>query len=168
MTDLPGVRDTEGAFGWITGLLDSGGFPWQVVGGLAAQIYGSPRPLADIDIDTSHAALSSVAEQARSYLTFGPERYRDSEFDIELLSLRWRGQDIDLTAAEDIRLFDRSGRVWREVPTDLRLYESHHVYGRRAQVITRAGLIEYKRIIDRPVDRVDIEAIERGTSKNRR
>jgi len=167
VSTLPEERDTAGAFAWIATLLDDGGFGWVVVGGLAARTYGSSRPLADIDIDTPRAALRFVAERAREFITFGPERYRDSEFDIELLTLRWGGQDIDLTAAEDIRLFDRGAAVWREVPTDMKAFEIHQLMGRSAPVMSRETLVHYKRIIDRPVDRVDIEAVDHGGVKNR-
>jgi len=152
-------RDSEGAFAWIAGLLDKGAFRWVVVGGLAARIYGSPRPLADIDIDVPRAALDFIARQAQALVTFGPARYCDDEFDIELLSLRWGKQAIDLTAAEDVRLFDRSSGVWRHHPTDLLVCETRVVLGRSAPVMPRSQLIEYKRIIDRPVDRADIAAL---------
>jgi hypothetical protein len=165
MTTPTETRDAPGAFGWITDILDAGGFPWIVVGGLAATVYGSPRALADIDIDTPRAALDYVAQRARACIIFGPARYRDEEFDIELLSLRWGAQDIDLTAAEDIRLFDRRAGEWRNVPTDLTAFETHLVLGRHAAVLPRIALIDYKRIIDRAVDRIDVEALEGATSK---
>lgn len=168
MSRLSQERNTAGAFAWITALLDDGGFGWVVVGGLAARTYGSARPLADIDIDVPRAALIFVAERAREFITFGPQRYQDSDFDIELLSLRWGEQDIDLTAAEDIRLFERGAGVWREVPTDMKAFETYPIFGRSAPVMSRELLVQYKRMIDRPVDRVDIEAIERANSKTRR
>lgn len=147
------------AFEWITGILDTGGFPYVVVGGLAARVYGSPRPLADIDLDVPGAALAFVAERAPGLVTFGPARLRDSEFDIDLLSVQWGEQVIDLTGAENIRLFDRGRGEWCVVPTDLRAVESHFVLGRVAPVMERSRLIAYKQIIGRPVDRLDIEAI---------
>lgn len=147
------------AFDWVTGLLDAGGFPWVVVGGLAARAYGSPRALADVDLDVPAAALAYVAQRAPGRITFGPARFVDAEFDIELLTLQWGDQSIDLAAAEDIRLFDRRRGQWSTVPTDLGAVESRFVLGRSAPVMARSRLIAYKQIIDRSVDRFDVRAL---------
>ena len=143
--------------------VDSGGW---LSGASRRERTGAPdRSPISISIPLGQRCGSS--RSAREFITFGPERYRDSEFDIELLTLRWGGQDIDLTAAEDIRLFDRGAAVWREVPTDMKAFEIHQLMGRSAPVMSRETLVHYKRIIDRPVDRVDIEAVDHGGVKNR-
>lgn len=153
------MRDSKRAFDWITNLLDDLGHPYIVVGGLAANIFGGNRPLNDIDLDVPKSALFEVAERSKSYVTFGPARYRDEQFDIELLSLRYAEQDIDLTAAENILLFDRQAAEWREVPTDLRAGELHEVLGRRVPVMSKNSLISYKRMISRDTDLEDISAM---------
>lgn len=45
------MRDTKAALAWITGILKSSQVPFQISGGLAANVYGATRELADIDID---------------------------------------------------------------------------------------------------------------------
>jgi hypothetical protein len=87
------MRDSKLAFDWITSLLEDMGHPYVVVGGLAANVFGGKRPLNDIDLDVPRGALKQIAESASPYITFGPARYRDQQFDIKLLSLRYANQD---------------------------------------------------------------------------
>jgi hypothetical protein len=154
------MRDTKKAFDWITSLLDELGHRYVVVGGLATNVYGGVRPLNDIDLDVPKAALKEVAERAKEWLVFGPARYRDEQFDIELLSLCFAGQDIDLTAAEDIKLFDRQAGAWCNLPTDLDASEPHEVLGKVAAVMKKELLIGYKKMVARRTDLEDIAAME--------
>ncbi|MBX7144335.1 MAG: hypothetical protein K1X79_07780 [Oligoflexia bacterium] len=153
------MRDSKLAFEWITSLLTALGHPYVVVGGLAANVFGGKRQLNDVDLDVPKKSLKEVAELAKEWIVFGPARYRDEQFDIELLSLRYAGQDIDLTAAEDISLFDRHAGEWRKVPTDLKAGELHEVLGKTVAVMTKESLISYKKMICRDSDLEDIVAM---------
>jgi hypothetical protein len=153
------MKDSQRAFDWITTLLDELGHSYVVVGGLAANVYGSKRPLCDIDIDVPMFALREIANLAQAYVTFGPSRFRDEQFDIELLTLRYGEQEIDLTAAEDVLLFDRGAAIWRQVPTDLKAGELHEVFGKTVPVMSRDALITYKRMLARDTDLEDVMAI---------
>jgi hypothetical protein len=153
------MKDSQRAFDWITTLLDELGHPYVVVGGLAAIVYGSKRPLFDIDLDVPMFALREIADRAQAYVTFGPSRFRDEQFDIELLTLRYGEQEIDLTAAEDVLLFDRGAATWRQVPTDLKAGELHEVFGKRVPVMGRDALLAYKPMLARDLDLEDVIAI---------
>lgn len=153
------MKDSKQAFDWITVLLEELGYPYVVVGGLAANVYGGKRPLYDIDLDAPGAALHEIAGRATDYVAFGPARFRDEQFDIQLLSLRHGGQEIDLTAAEDVRLFDRRTATWCEVPTDLTARELHEVLGKKVPVMSRDALVAYKLMIARDTDLEDVVAM---------
>lgn len=160
-------RDTVTALNWIVGLLRRRGYPFAVVGGLAANVYGASRPLNDIDIDVPRRVFTDCRNDFAQFVTFGPAAYRDAEFDIELLSLRFAGQDIDLTAAETIRLYDKSKPAWVELPTDLSATEEHRILGLSIPVMRKDLLIAYKNVIARETDLSDVAEIERGLLSQR-
>ena len=64
-----------------------------------------------------------------------------------------------MTAAEDVRLFDRGTATWRQVPTDLKAGDLHEVFGKTVPVMSRDALITYKRILSRDLDLEDVIAI---------
>lgn len=150
------MKDSKTAFHWIVNLLHELGQPFVVVGGLAANVYGGRRALNDIDLDVPHQSFAKLMPYVKQFITFGPARYQDKEFDIELMTLRYAEQDIDLTAAESIRLFDYQSGDWRSLPTDFAASEKHEVFGLAVPIMRREILIAYKQMIRRDTDLEDI------------
>jgi hypothetical protein len=161
-------RDTVAAFRWIVSLLRRRGYPFAVVGGLAANVYGASRPLCDIDIDVPRRVFTDCRDEFAQFVTFGPAAFRDAEFDIELLSLRFAGQDIDLTAAETIRLYDKSRAAWVALPTDLSATEEHRILGLSVPVMRQDLLVAYKALIARETDLCDIAEMAQGVRSSNR
>ncbi len=155
------MRDSSAALRWIVGLLRQVGQPFAVVGGLAANAYGSQRPLNDIDIDLSIGAFEKLLPLVRPYVKFGPAKYQDSFFDLDLMVLNYADQDIDLTAAETIRIFNRTSELWCDLPTDLSLVNQRSVLGVDVPVMNRELLVAYKKMVGREVDLEDILQLER-------
>jgi len=71
------LKNTENAFKWIVGILKKNNIPFQISGGLAARLYGSSRPLFDIDIDILDSSINKLAPLVQDYITYGPERFCD-------------------------------------------------------------------------------------------
>jgi hypothetical protein len=153
------MKDSKAAFEWIVTLLRRFEQPFVVVGGLAANVYGAQRPLNDIDLDVPQEALIKLLPHVKQFITFGPAKYQDAEFDIELMSLRYAEQEIDLTASESIRLFDHRSGEWRSVPTDLAAADEHELFGMTVPVMKRDLLVAYKQMIRRQTDLEDIVAL---------
>jgi hypothetical protein len=158
---ITGMKDSKTAFHWIVNLLHEQGLPFVVVGGLAANVYGGRRPLNDIDIDVPSHSFTKLMPHVKQFITFGPARYHDREFDIQLMSLRYAEQEIDLTAAESIRLFDHQSGDWRILPTDFAASERHEVFGITVPVMRRDLLVAYKKMIQRDTDLEDIAQLGR-------
>lgn len=153
-------RNTESAFKWIVGILQRHNVSFQISGGFAARLYGSNRELADIDIGIPDDAFEVIYPDIKSFITHGPEHYKDNEWDLKLMTLKYEGQVIDLCGRDTIRIFDKQTKEWIPAHRDLTISEDKEVYGIMVPVIPKEALIAYKKKILREVDIADINALE--------
>jgi hypothetical protein len=154
------VKNTEGAFRWIVGILRTRQIPFRITGGLAAQQYGATRPLADIDIDIPSEKFEAILPAVKDYITWGPERYSDENWNLHLMTLTYEGQEIDIAGASDAKIYDVDSKSWISYPADLSQVEPYSVYGCRVPIISRRILINYKKQLGRGVDLSDVREIE--------
>ncbi len=153
-------RDTEQAFKWIVGILQKHSIPFQISGGFAAKLYGSERELADIDIGIPDDSFNIIYPEVEPYIIYGPTRYLDDEWDLKLMTLKYENQEIDIAGRDTIKIFDKENQVWIPAHRDLTIFENKEVYGVTVPVIPKNALINYKKKIDREVDRLDVKAME--------
>ena len=153
-------QNVAAALAWIVGILSEHKIPFQVTGGLAARLYGSTRPLADIDLDVPEESLPVLAGLLDGHTVFGPARVRDQEWDITLLTVSYAGWSIDLGGAYQTRIFDRAAQSWVPVRTDLKTAVRLEVFGIAVAVVAKDDLVAYKRRLNREVDRIDVAAVE--------
>jgi hypothetical protein len=158
------VKNTESAFKWIVGLLTRNNIPFQISGGLAAKHYGANRPLYDIDIDIKGNNFDKLLPFAKNYILYGPKRYLDDSFDLQLLTLEYQGQRIDLGASENSKIYNSKTKQWQECETNFDLFQEFEIYGLKVPVITWQALVKYKEIIRRPTDLEDVAAITKNFS----
>ena len=92
---------------WITGILEEKNIPFQISGGLAAKIYGSPRPLNDIDIDIPRDGFAKILSAVEAYIVFGPADYENGKWDLYLMTLDYHGQEIDIGCVDAISITNR-------------------------------------------------------------
>ena len=131
------------------------GLPFQATGGLAGNLHGSEWPLHDLDFDVADAALPALAERFRAHVVRGPSPYRDAEFALELLTLRFGTVEADIAAASSIRLIDPTG-VEQLAPTDLAAAVPRTFDGQRIPTMPLEALIAYKQAIGRHADVADL------------
>lgn len=154
-------KNTEAAFKWIVGLLHKHAIPFRIAGGFAATIYGSSRSIADIDIGIPDDRFEDLYKDVEEYITFGPARYVDKEWDLKLMTLLYKGQEIDLAGATTSMFFDRESNTWVAGTRDLSIYEMKEVYGLSVPVIPKSDLMAYKKKLGREVDILDVKALEK-------
>lgn len=151
--------DTRRAFRWIVGVFRKHRVPFQITGGCAASLYGSPRTFNDIDILTRPAALPAILPDIKPYLTFGPGRYRDRYFDARMMTLNIYGTAIDV--GMECRIRDhRTGR-WHRMPGPTR-FSRKRVFGLTVPVEAKDKLIKIKQILGRKKDLEDVAAMRVG------
>jgi hypothetical protein len=144
---------------WITNILTREQIPFQVTGGLAAKIYGSPRQLADIDIEIPNEKMDILVPLVDGYIKFGPEHYQDEHWDILLMTLSYHGQNIDISGTRG-KVFDKNMQQWIQMDTDLSRAIPREAWGVTVPVVPKEDLIAYKEILARDVDREDVRAIK--------
>lgn len=156
-------KNTEKAFKWIVGLLQENKIPFQLSGGFAARLYGSDRPLYDIDIEAPDRYFDKLHPLVKDYVIYGPQRYIDDTFDLLLMTLKYEGQEIDISGCETDKLYNRDTKQWESCGTKINDVVEKEVYDLKVPVIKWQDLVAYKKKIRRPTDLEDVEAI---TQKN--
>ncbi len=153
------------AFHWIIGILRKRNIPFQLTGGLAAKIYGSPRDLNDIDIEVPDDRIYELKPDVEMFTQYGPAHLLDERWDLHLLVLNYKGQLIDISGSDQVRICDARTGIWKECPADLSKAESHEVFGIRVPVVDRKFLAMYKQMLKGEHQVIDVNAIQKSFSR---
>lgn len=151
-------QKTIDALVWITSILNKYEILFQISGGLAAKLYGSSRPLNDIDIDIPKECFEKILKDVKEYIIFGPADYKDKKWDLYLMTLNYNGQEIDIGSA-DIKIYDAKTDKWLSFTTNFESSVWKDVAGMKVPVMPKAELISYKRFLDGEHQKIDIKAI---------
>ena len=154
------MKNTKKAFNWIINLLEKNKIPFRISGGFAAKIYGSERELVDIDIDYDESLLSRILPEIKDFIIYGPERYQSKSWDLNLTTLNYEGQEIDLAGVNNTKIFDVNTKLWINFITDFNDNELKSIFNRTVKVIRKSDLISYKSKLLREVDILDINALK--------
>ena len=154
------MRNTKAAFLWIVNILKRHKVPYQITGGFAAKIYGVKRELADIDIEVPEEkyddAFDNLRKDVKPFIVFGPKRYKKEGFNVFLMTLKYKGQLIDICGTHTDMLFDKRKRKMIKTPVYLKKYSKKQVFGQKIKVVTKKELVAYKSKLQRRVDKIDI------------
>lgn len=150
---------TINALKWIVAILNRNNVPYQISGGLAAKLYGSKRPLNDIDIDISESKFKDILEEVRPYIIFGPEHLNDGKWDIYIMTLNFKGQEVDITGAYEAKVSSKDRTRWILIPVDFSKVRKIEVGGILVNVISPEELIKYKQYLDGAHQIEDIKAV---------
>lgn len=153
------MKETEKAFLWIINLLEQKGIGYRISGGFAAQVYGVKRELADIDIQIKDEDIPLIKENVKPYIIFGPARYQDENWDLNLMTLEYLGQEIDI-ASTNALFFNQNTKLWQKWVTGLDDFETREVYDKKVPIEPFQSLIAYKTNLAREVDLEDVRQLK--------
>lgn len=160
------MKNTKAALIWITDILKKHQIPFQISGGLAAIAYGASRPLDDIDIDIPNDKFDLIIQEVQPFIIYGPSRFKSDKWDLLLMTLTYEGQDIDLSGADDTHIWNEQTKSWVKLTENLKKVPIKNVFGLPLPVIPYPSLINYKKMLARDVDLIDIEQIEKLNNLN--
>jgi hypothetical protein len=147
------------ALNWIIDSLESRNIPYIVCGGLAAIAYGAIRPLNDIDIYVPQERYKEVSELGKEYTSYGPKRLISKHWNIDYVQFVYKDTKIEVGSSEDVQIYDANKNCWSREKIDFDNFSVINVLGREVRIMKKELLIEYKKKLDREVDRVDIEQV---------
>lgn len=154
---------TKEALKWIVEILDRNNIPYRIGGGFAAHFYGSNRPINDIDISLSGKFFPIIVKETSEYITAGPKHYLNAKWDCDTLSLNYKGQDIDITDIDTLRMSNKEETEWFQTKDDYRKFDPilTDVEGIKVFLIDPRDLVAYKKHLGGDHQLVDIEAVEK-------
>jgi len=150
------------ALDWIIEYLESNTIPYVVCGGLAAQAYGSTRDLADVDIYVPDEYLYQIVQMGKNYVTYGPARYVDDEWDLTFVQFEFENQKVEIASDKECKILDSEIGEWHQEIIDFNQYKVCYIYDRPIKVMKKDDLISYKRKLNRQVDIEDIKQIQQS------
>lgn len=152
------MKKTEFALKWIVEILNKNNIPFQITGGFAANLHGTKRELADIDIEISEKSFDIIFPFVKDFVIYGPQNYKDENWDLMLMTLVYENQEIDISSTS-CRYFNKTVLLWENSTVDLSKAVMKEVYGIYVPIIQITDLISYKSKIARDVDISDVKEL---------
>ena len=159
---------TLNALKWIVGILNRNNIPYCIGGGMAVYLYGSGRPVKDIDISVSGQYFPIVVPPVKNYIIAGPKHYKNDKWDCTTLSLNYEGQDIDMTDADTLLMSKKDGTGWIRNKEIYQKYPNviKEVGGINVSLMDPRVLLEYKQELDGEHQGYDIKFLEQYIKAN--
>lgn len=161
MEVTPMPKRAVAAVKWIVGILHAHAIEYQIAGGFAAKIYGSPRELNDIDVDIREKDFATILPDISPYVISGPLRFNDGKFDCEWINLKYHDQEIDISGTDTLRMSNKERTEWITYPNFTFDTLDVDLEGTTIKVVHPRKLVAYKKELDGPHQLLDIEAAEK-------
>lgn len=164
--NLPLEDKTINALHWIIEILNKNKIDYQISGGFAGRIFGSKRELHDIDIDISKKDFNKILPEISDYIIYGPNHYIDAKWNLELITLNYNGQEIDISDSDNVLISNKERTKWISFLTDFSKTLEIDLNGINIKVINPNDFMEYKKELDGEHQIEDIEAVKNYLIKN--
>jgi len=152
---------TVNALKWIVEILNKKNIIYQISGGFAAKAYGSRRPLNDIDIDIPEDRFVDILEEVKPYIIFGPQYANDGKWDMQIMTLNFKGQEVDISGAFETKVSNKNRTKWIPIPVNFSKVRKIEIESIKVNVTSPEDLIEYKQHLDGQHQIVDIKAVKK-------
>ncbi|MDN3699138.1 MazG-related protein [Vibrio cortegadensis] len=147
------------ALKWLKGLLDAESIEYQIVGGLAATIHGGSREIADIDLYIHDSDVNKLLAHVSQFISKPLTRYTEYGWDLEYFQLVYQNQKIEIGLSQNTKIQSALDGSWYPLEIDYSASVEKAYQGIILPVIPVHHLIEYKRILGREVDLIDIQEL---------
>ena len=137
-------KKAQAAFGWVLPVLQRIQVPYQVSGGLTPKVYGSTRPLIDIDIDIPDSAFEAIMAEVGKYVVFGPHYWTGEGFKVFLMTLNYHGQIVDIGGSNLTKIWHKSKHRWTPLKSNFLDVTWKRILDKRSKVIPEEDLVAYK------------------------
>ncbi|MCJ7484265.1 MAG: hypothetical protein MUO31_15035 [Thermodesulfovibrionales bacterium] len=147
------------AFHRVVNVLSNAEIDFIISGGFAANLYGSTRSLADIDISIMDADIKSLKRLFSDYIVedCSEENYRDDIWDLPLIVLHVNGQEFDIFPVDKLRFYNISEKRWDSIN---HANPSRMTFdGVEFKVLSFEELIRYKKAIGHAIDMDDSQSL---------
>ena len=148
------------ALKWIINVFNKHSINYQLVGGVAAYVYGSERKINDIDFYIDFSELKKIHLEIKKFTTWGPLRWKDENWDITFLKMVYRNQKIEIGDITNCFIYSKKENRWIKQHIDLTDYNNAEVDKIAVKIMKKEKLIAYKSLLEREVDLQDIEQIK--------
>lgn len=149
----------KAALNWLKGVLDAEGVEYQIVGGLAATIHGGRREIADIDLYIRNSDANKVLSHVAQYISKPLTHYAEHGWDLEYFQLLYQDQKIEIGLSQHTKIQSQQDGSWHPLEINFSESVTKDYQGIELPVMPVHRLVEYKRILGREVDRVDIQEL---------
>ncbi|KHT62480.1 MazG-related protein [Photobacterium gaetbulicola] len=149
---------------WVKDILDSQLVQYQIVGGLAVNIHGGSRQVADIDLYIQRSDANKILPLVTAYISKPLTHYVEGAWDLEYFQLVYQTQKIEIGLSPGTKIRAADSEVWRELPTDFSRSVKGNYMGVEVPTIPVDELVRYKRVLGREVDLIDIEELTGGSA----
>ncbi len=162
---------TLNALKWIVEILNRNNIPYRIGGGFAAHIYGSGRPVNDLDFSISGEHFPIIVSETKEYITAGPKHYSNAKWDCNTLSLNYFGQEIDMTDIDTLRMSNKEQTEWFQTKDHFRKFPNKLVVinGIEVSLMDPRDLVAYKKELadaDHQYQMQDVLAVEEYIKNN--
>jgi hypothetical protein len=157
------MKNTRESLKWIASILNQNDITYRLGGGMAMKLYGSERPVNDIDISVSGKDFRKIIPLTKDYITSEPRHYKNEKWDCNTLSLSHNGQEIDLTDVDTLRMSSKDKNQWIK---NKDIYEKYSdvkidIDGIEINLMNPKTLLEYKKELDGKHQEEDIIFLEK-------